>query len=57
MSLGARLGLGGALGLEALDLMLLGVVAVVVLIVHHAAVAHPGVGGLGLGVVVFRVLE
>ena len=49
----ARLGLGRALGLEGLDVAVLGVIAVVVVLVDLAAVAHPGVGRLGLGVVVF----
>ena len=47
------LGLGNAFGLEGLDVLLLGVVAVVIVFVDLTAVAHPGVRSLGLGVVVF----
>ncbi len=50
------LGAGGAFGLEGFDVRLFGIVAVVVIFVDCATIAHPGVGGLGLGVVVLFFL-
>ena len=53
----AGLGTGRALGLEGLDVLVLGIVAVVVFLVHLPAIAHPAVGRLGLGLVVLFGLD
>ncbi|MNV44841.1 hypothetical protein D3C71_1366140 [compost metagenome] len=52
-ALRAGFGALGALGLEGFDVLVLGVAAIVVGFVDLAAVAHPAVGRLGLGFVVF----
>jgi hypothetical protein len=43
------LALAARSALKASDVLLLGVVAVVVVFIHQPAVAHPGIGGHGLG--------